>query len=154
MTNKNSVWCTIMGIIGYITGIAYCFTLILIPVAVYCFIGARKYIEWSSLTDGQLAQYKQKLTNWAVFFSIVGFPIGLLSIIPACMTSNNVTITNVEEPKEEGVKAEQPKEEKQEKEKKSPEDKIATIEKLENLKKEGLITEEEFERAKKDVLEN
>lgn len=154
MTNKNSAWCTIMGIIGYITGVAYCFTLILIPVAVYCFIGARKYIEWSSLTDGQLAQYKQKLTNWAIFFSIVGFPIGLLSIVPACLISNNVTITNVEEPKAEETKNEQPVNETQEKEKKSPEDKLATIEKLENLKKEGLITEEEFERAKKEVLED
>lgn len=154
MTNKNSVWCTLMGILGYIIGISYCFTLILIPVAVYCFIGARKYIEWAGLTDGQLSAYKSSLTNWAVFFSIVGFPIGLLSIVPACLTSNNVTITNVEEQKTEESKSETPKQESTEKQKKSPEDKVSTIEKLENLKNEGLITEEEFQRAKKEVLED
>lgn len=154
MTNKSSVWCTLMGVLGYIIGIAYCFTLIFIPIAVYCFIGAKRYIEWANLTDSQLAQYKSNLTNWAIFFSIVGFPIGLLSIAPAVLVSNNVTITNVSEPtnetenRETVVHTEEKKEEKDE-----AVDSLKTIEKLDSLKKEGLITEEEYERAKKEVLE-
>lgn len=154
MTNKSSVWCTLMGVLGYIIGIAYCFTLIFIPIAVYCFIGAKRYIEWANLTDSQLAQYKSNLTNWAIFFSIVGFPIGLFSIAPAVLVSNNVTITNVSEPTNETangetvVHTEEKKEEKDE-----VVDSLKTIEKLDSLKKEGLITEEEYERAKKDVLE-
>lgn len=151
MTNKSSAWCTLMGILGYIIGIAYCFTLILIPIAVYCFIGARRYIEWSGLTDSQLAQYKSNLTNWAIFFSIVGFPIGLFSIAPACLVSNDITITSVSEP-EKGNEA-QPEQHVDKKEEDSTLSKMETIEKLDSLKKEGLITEEEYERAKKEVLD-
>lgn len=154
MTNKNSVWCTIMGILGYIIGIGYCFTLIFIPVAIYCFIGAKKYIEWANLTDSQLAQYKSNLTNWAVFFSIVGCPIGLLSIVPAVLVSNNPTITTVSEPE---TKAEEENKQTQttdssKEEKATVENTLETIQKLESLLKEGLITNEEFERAKTDVL--
>lgn len=152
MTNKNSAWCTVMGILGYFIGVAYCFTLILIPVAVYCFIGAKRYMDWAQLTDSQLAQYKPNLTNWAIFFSIVGFPIGLLSIVPACLVSNDVTITNVSEPGKAGETSEEPKVEEKKEEDKSL-SKMETIEKLDSLKKEGLITEEEYERAKKEVLE-
>ena len=152
MTNKSSVWCTIMGILGYIFGIGFCFTLILIPVAIYCFIGAKKYIEWSAVSDSELASQKKSLTSWAIFFSIVGFPFGLLSIVPVALCSNNVVVTNASEPNE-GNKENS---EAQEKETKtdSVENRMETIAKLESLKKEGLITEEEFERAKKEVLEN
>ena len=152
MTNKNSTWCTVMGILGYLIGIGYCFTLIFIPVAVYCFIGAKRYMEWAQLTDNQLAQYKTNLTNWAIFFSIIGFPIGLLSIAPACLVSNNVTITNVSEPGKAGEASEAPKAEEKKEEDKTL-SKTETIEKLDSLKNEGLITEEEYEKAKKEVLD-
>lgn len=149
MKNKNSIWCTIMGILGFVLGVSYCFTLILIPLAVYCFIGAKKYIDYSALTDSELALQKKSLTNWAIFFSIVGFPIGLLSLFPALLAGNNVTITTTSEPnvgnaevKEETVKPSET----------HVEDSLETIAKLESLKKEGLITEEEFERAKSEVL--
>lgn len=153
MTNKNSIWCTIMGILGYLIGISYCCTLIFIPVAIYCFIGARKYIEWSNLTDSQLAQYKPKLTNWAVFFSIVGFPIGLISLVPALMVSNKTTITTVSEPESTVSEQKNEQETQEEKQEQKVENTLETIEKLESLLKEGLITQEEFERAKKEVLE-
>lgn len=155
MTNKNSAWCTLMAILGYIIGVVYCFTLILIPIAIYCFIGARRYMEWAELTDSQLAQYKSNLTNWAIFFSIVGFPIGLFSIVPACLVNNNVTITNVQEPTENqpDVAQNQNQTETAKNEHDDIEDCMKTIEKLDSLKKEGLITEEEYERAKKEVLE-
>lgn len=152
MKNKNSVWCTINGILGYFIGVVYCFTLILIPVAVYCFIGARRYIEWSELTESQLASKKSSLKNWAIFFSIVGFPIGLFSLVPACLVQNNVVVTSVGEPNGENPETAEVKHEEQNKETESVEDASKTIEKLENLKNEGLITEEEYQRAKDEVL--
>lgn len=152
MKNKNSVWCTINGVLGYLFGVAYCFTLILIPVAVYCFIGARRYIEWSDLTDSQLASKKSSLTNWAIFFSIVGFPIGLLSIVPACLVQNNVVVTNAGEPNGENPEIAEVKHEEKKEEPEQVEDSLKTIEKLDSLRKEGLITEEEYNRAKDEVL--
>jgi len=149
MKNKNSIWCTIMGILGFVLGVSYCFTLILIPLAVYCFIGAKKYIDYSALTDSELALQKKSLTNWAIFFSIVGFPIGLLSLFPAMLAGNNVTITTTSEPNVGNAEA---KEETVKPSETHVEDSLETIAKLENLKKEGLITEEEFERAKSEVL--
>ncbi len=151
--NKCNVWCTLMGILGFIFGIAYCFTLILIPVAVYCFIGAKKYMEMTNLTDSQIAGQKKSLTNWAIFFSIVGFPIGLLSIIPAVVVNNNIVVTDVKV--EEGNKTSQTAEtepKKEEKEEDSGISDLETIEKLSKLKEEGLITEEEYTRAKNEVL--
>ena len=152
MKNKVSGLCVTMAIIGYILGVACCFTLILIPVAVYCFIGARRYMIYSAMSDAQVYTFKQSLAGWAIFFSIVGFPIGLLSIIPALVvSSNNVTITDV--PNEVNVAPQQVQEEvKEEPVKEDKSNDLETLEKLKHLLDEGLITEEEYERAKKDVV--
>lgn len=154
MDNKTRPWCITMGVIGYILGVSLATTLILIPLAVYCFIGANKYMEWSNLSDSQLAGQKQSVTNWCIFFSIVGFPIGLFSIIPVCLLDNNVSVTNVEnENKSEtvvtNVEQEAPKKEPVKDELSD----LETIEKLNNLKEEGLITEEEYQKAKQEVLD-
>lgn len=152
--NKNSVLCSVMGIISYIIGISYCFTLILLPVAIYCFIGGRMYMELAKKTDGEVAIKKQSLTYWAIFFSIVGFPIGLISIIIPLRANNNVKVSNVEEPKVMVQTTEEVKpEENKVYEQKSDLTDLETIEKLQKFKEDGLITEEEFERAKKEILE-
>lgn len=153
--NKSSVWCTIMAVLGFIFGVGYCFTIILIPVAIYCFIGAKRYMEWANLTDSQLLVEKQSLINWAIFFSIVGFPLGLISIVPACMISNNnIVVTDVKTEDAEKTTASETKTGNETKETVEEEElsDIETIEKLNNLKKEGLITEEEYSRAKDEVL--
>ena len=146
--NKSSVWCTIMAVLGFIFGVGYCFTIILIPVAIYCFIGAKRYMEWANLTDSQLLVKKQSLINWAIFFSIVGFPLGFISIVPACMISNNNIVVTDKTTASETETGNETKETVEEEELSD----IETIEKLNNLKKEGLITEEEYARAKDEVL--
>ena len=153
--NKSSVWCTIMAVLGFIFGVGYCFTIILIPVAIYCFIGAKRYMEWANLTDSQLVVKKQSLINWAIFFSIVGFPLGLISIVPACMISNNnIVDTDVKTEDAEKTTASETETGNETKETVEEEElsDIETIEKLNNLKEEGLITEEEYARAKDEVL--
>ncbi len=152
MKNKVSGLCVMIAILGYVLGVACCFTLILIPLAVYCFIGAKKYMMFSEMSDAQICAFKQSLTNWAIFFSIVGFPIGLLSIIPALMvSSNNVVVSSVNE--EIKTAPEQPKEKEEAKpEEENKSNDLETLEKLKHLLDEGLITEEEYERAKKDIL--
>jgi len=157
MNNKNSVFCTINGVIGFIAGISYAFTLILLPIAIYCFIGAKKYIDCAGLTDSELAMHKKSLVNWAVFFSIFAFPIGLLSIIPALKADNNVSVTDIKiettkvnpAPKTDEVKQETQKPKEEAKSDLSASD---TIEKLKKFLEDGLITEEEFNRAKSEIL--
>lgn len=153
MENKNKVWYIISAVIGILAGISYALTLILIPLAIYCFIGAKKYLDLAECSEGELTKHKQSLTNWAIYFSIVAFPFGLISIAPACLISNNVTVSNVEthEFKTETTEAEQHTE-KREPVKNELSD-LETLEKLKKLLDEGLITEEEYERAKKEVLE-
>lgn len=150
--SKSNGFSIFMGIYGFVLGVVYSCTLILIPIAIYCFIGAKFYMDSSALTDSQLSSRKQAFKNWAVFFSIVGFPLGLLSIFPAYFaSSNNVTITSVEESEKTTVsEAETTLSEKRE-ESKNETSKEETLEKLEHLYSEGLITKEELERAKSEV---
>ena len=154
LNNKSSVFCIIMGIFGFILGVAYACTLVLIPIAIYCFLGAKTYMDASNLTDSQLTFKRKTLLGYAIFFSIVGFPIGLLSIAPAhYAASNDVTITSVDENQpvynqDEPVQS-QPSAPKREEE--SPTSKEETLEKLKHLLDEGLITPEEYERAKHDL---
>lgn len=153
MKNKCSGWFTLNSILGYIAGVGYCFTLILIPLAVYCFIGARRNVEWSEMSEGQVATHKKEIRNWSIFFSIAIFPLGLFSIAPAIICSKyNVVITNVEEPVQvvETQESQETEKEEQKAEVLSDEE---TIAKLKNLLDEGLITEEEFARAKKEIID-
>ena len=151
MRNKFSGWCVALSILGYVLGVACCFTLVLIPLAVYCFIGAKKYMMFSEMSDAMICSQKNALTNWAIFFSIVGFPIGLISIVPAVFVSqNNVVVSNVEEEKK--TAPESQKSEEEPKEEKNTTNDLETLEKLKHLLDEGLITQEEYNRAKADVL--
>lgn len=154
MNNKSSVLSTILGILGFIAGVSYCFTLILIPVAIYCFIGAKKYIDAASYTDSQMAMQKKSFTNWAIFYSIALFPIGLLSIIVAWQAStNNVVITDAQYTTNTSSETGEQVNNQREPEV-APASKEETIEKLSKLKEEGLISEEEYERAKAEVIED
>lgn len=153
MTNKSSYYCVAMGIIGYIFGVVYCCSLILIPVAVYCFIGARRYMECSALTDSQLCQRKKELVGYAVFFGIFAFPLGLLGIGPAYYASSNqISVTDVDaQSQTETGEAAQTSTERAESVNPLSDDE--TLEKLKHLYDEGLITKEELQRATDEVNE-
>lgn len=156
MKNKSSVFCAIMGVIGYLAGVMYCLTLILIPVAVYCFIGAKMYMDASNLSDSELTYKKRALIGYAVFFSIVAFPIGLLSIAPACFASqNNIVVTDSKESSNDEPQTTLVKESEATYERKETSvnqtSKEETLEKLNHLYDEGLITKAELERAKAEI---
>ena len=160
MENKSSGWCSLSGVILIIMGISCLGTLILIPLAIYCFIGASKYFAWSKFSDVQMSSQKNSLKNWAIFTSIVAFPVGLVSIIPAVQSGNNTVVTDVKvepvlneeqqksdnEPK---IKEDIPK--KEEKPIKQVSNKEETIEKLKRFRDEGLITKEEYNKAIKEL---
>ncbi len=151
MTNKSSYYCVAMGIFGYIFGVVYCCTLILIPVGIYCFIGAKKYMDCSALTDSQLTQQKKALVGYAVFFGIFAFPLGLLAIAPAYYASSNqisvtdVGTSSVAQPGEVETQTTERAESV------NPLSDDETLEKLKHLYEEGLITKEELNRATEEV---
>ena len=155
MRNKNKGWFIALSIIGYILTVCYCFTLVFIPIAIYCYIGAKKYSSLAEMSDVEVARHDKSITNWAIFFSIVGFPIGLISIIPAILVGNNVTVSDIKSDKEpQGFSAQTVQETEKREPVKNELSDLETLEKLKKLLDEGLITQEEYERAKSDLFKD
>ena len=91
MKNKASCWCYVSGIISFMIGIVCTISLLFLPIAIYAFIYGLNYFKIAKLSNSELPIVKDVLTSSAIFVSILGFPLGLLSIIPACMAGNNKT---------------------------------------------------------------
>ena len=160
MKNKASVWCYISGVISYITAVMYCVSLIFLPIAIYCFIYGNRFFRVAKLTESELAMAKPFLFGPAVGISIFGFPIGLLALIPYFMAgSNNVKVSqatfNENPPEGETVKAEVDtviiNSEKKEQGDLTNED-LEKLEKLASFKNQGLLTDEEYNQAKAQII--
>ena len=162
MKNKASVWCVISAVSCYITGASYCCSLIFLPIAIYCFVFGNRYLRIAKLTDYELSVIQGMLVSSAIFLSIFAFPIGLVSIVPALVSKSNasaegkprfdnasaseeaqtvrpddveVTVTE-EEPKSQGL----------------TDADLEKIEKLTAFRNQGLLTDEEFEDAKRQIM--
>jgi len=168
MKNKASVWCYICAVISYLVGAVYCCSFIFIPIAIYCFIYGNRYIKFAKITDSEFAIVRGFLTSSAIFLSIAGFPIGLLSIIPAYMAgSNNVKIKNADAKQDykNTTSADEQQTVKPEtiivsdstlgtedNNSVSSED-LDKLEKLAKFRAQGLLTEEEFNEAKRQLID-
>lgn len=160
--------------ICFIFGAIYLFTLVFIPIGIYCFVAAKRFAYRADHMFETFAVNNQTLKNYTIFASIACFPLGLLSIIPYLMiVGNKVKISgfNVVSNDEQDVKkqeniakiveesaSERPEKfEQAEPEKveetavESEEEKLEKLKKLENFKQKGIITEEEFEMAKEQL---
>ena len=160
MKNKASIWCYISGVISYIVGVVLCLSLIFIPIGIYAIIYGINYFRIAKITDSELVIVKPNLISAAIFISILAFPIGLISIIPAIMAgSNNVKVSEasssrVEPEQGETVVAQVDSVETLDEEEPvtmSNED-LAKLEKLAKFKEQGLITEAEFNDAKEKLI--
>lgn len=160
MKNKASIWCYISGVISYITAVMYCISLIFLPIAIYCFIYGNRFFRVAKITESELAVAKPYLFGPAVGISIFGFPIGLIALVPYFIAgSNNVKVSSYEfkenPPEGETVKAEVDtvtiSEQREEKETLSTED-LEKLEKLASFKNQGLLTEEEYNQAKQQII--
>ena len=160
--------------ICFIFGAVYLFTLVFIPIGIYCFIAAKKFAYRADHMFETYAVSNQVLKNYTIFACIACFPLGLLAIVPYLMlTGNKVKISgfNVvssdekdvkkqeniakiveESASEQPEKFEQPEPEKVEETAiESEEEKLEKLKKLENFKEKGIITEQEFEMAKEQL---
>lgn len=163
MKNKATIWLYISMVLGYIWGCALILSLIFLPLGIYAISGANLYHDCTQVTDSELYCVSKRLTNWAIFFSIIFFPFGLLTIIPAYIASNNkikVVSNDSDEFDANSYMANVVKENEAnysgsaspvEQRVVSAED-MEKFEELKKYKEQGLITEEEFQRAKHEIF--
>ena len=164
----------IMSVICFIYGAFYLFSLVFIPVAVYCFLAGKRFSYKAEHLYDTFTVTNQTLKNYTIFVCIACFPLGLLALIPYYLiVSNNVKISgfkvssnddgasqevDVQDVKQESVKQEEVKTEveKQPEEVKesveTEEEKLEKFKKLENFKEKGIITEEELEMAREQLF--
>ena len=156
----NKVLLNIAAVFCFIFGAVYIFSLVFIPVGIYCFVAGKKF---SYKADHMLENYsvdKKTMCAYSIFASVACFPFGLLSLLAYFGIYNNnvkietaetVKIETIDEPNEtmsdknEDVVEETKKEE-------TEEDKLEKLEKLRNFKEKGIITEEEFEMARQQMF--
>ena len=163
MKNKSTIWCYICAVIGYVCAAAYFISLIFIPIGIYAAIYSNRYLKVAKLGNSELAVVKPLLVNAAIFFSIFAFPLGLVTIIPACIAGVNTVkqsssqeyknTSNDTVPEGETVKAEVDSVtiiEESNKDEISPEN-LKKLEQLKKFRSQGLITQAEFEDAKKQL---
>lgn len=167
----------IMSVICFIYGALYVFTLVFIPLGVYCFIAGRRFSFKAEHLDDTMYMSNYHFKCYVIFASIACFPLGLLSIIPYLYltthsvkvsdfenksnydnSSQNVNITNGDKDNEsENVKTEKGSAEvevvkPQKEEEMTEEEKFAKFRKLQNFRDKGIITDEELELAKEQLF--
>lgn len=168
---KTRVVLDILSVISFVFGALYCFTLVFIPVGVYCFSAGKLF---SSKADHLLDNYstdRKILVRYFIFVAIACFPLGLLSILAhSFLYGNNVKVDNFNyvkitsvEPDEkendsksednvDSVEEKQETVQAQEEQTETEEEKLEKLAKLENFKEKGIISEEEFEMAREQMF--
>ena len=160
MKNKASIWCYISGILSYIVGIVYCMSLLFIPIAIYCIIFANRYFKLAKLSDSEYSLSKAVLVAPTIVISIFAFPVGLVTIIPYLMSgANNVKVSKSNftvPPEGETVKAEvdmvSQNEDNENVEFSVTQADMEKLQKLESFREQGLLSEEEFNQARDQIV--
>lgn len=169
----------IASVVCFIYGALYIFSLVFIPIGVYCFIAGKRFSYKAEHLYDIYTVSNKTLKNYTIFASIACFPLGLISIIPCYLLISNkvkvkgftVTSGDVHEVDKteqiesyadvEVVDAEKSSvdEEKEKVETIVPEEHVETeeeklekFEKLKNFKEKGIISEEELEMAREQLF--
>ncbi len=160
------IFLNIMSVVCFVYGALYCFSLVFIPVGVYCFIAGRKFSYKAEHMFDLYTIDNKTIKNYTIFVCIACFPFGLLALIPCYMllsgkasvsefkatrvtdvdTQEKIVETNEDDSKPEVQVEAQTMQEV------SEEEKQEKFEKLKNFKEKGIITEDEFEMAKKQLF--
>lgn len=171
----SKVFLNISAVVCYLYGALYIFSLVFIPVGIYCFICAKRFASKADNINDVYYLDKNIFRNWVIFASVACFPLGLLSIIPyVILTGNNIKVSsenkngfrvvsssdggehkqNVESvtnsSNEESVV--EPKQVEVETLNNDDDEKYAKFEKLKNFREKGLITDDELEMAKEQLF--
>lgn len=153
-------------VICFIYGTLYIFSLVFIPIGIYCFISAKRFVFKAEHLYDTYSITNKTLKNYVIFASIACFPLGLISIIPYLLcVSNNVKVSALEkeqESPENSIKINDiiEKEEKEEREieevvphtEESEAEKIEKFNKLKSFHEKGIITDDELEMAREQLF--
>lgn len=159
----SKVLLNISAFVCFIYGALYTFSLVFIPIGIYCFIAGKRFSHKAEHIDDLYAIDNKVFKNYVIFTSIACFPLGLLVIIPYLkLTGNNVRVNHVEstedikvetvDDSQENKKAEVKSVEVQKEETLTETEKLEKFKKLENFKEKGLITDEELEMAREQLF--
>lgn len=155
----NKVLLNIASVFCFIFGAVYIFSLVFIPIGVYCFVAGKKFSYKADHLLDSYAVDKKMLFAYSIFASIACFPFGLLSLWAYFgIYNNNVKVENAQEIKIEKIEenVEEVKDVDEEKveevKEETEEEKLEKLEKLRNFKEKGIITEDEFEMAKEQIF--
>ena len=163
----SKVFLNISSVVCFLYGAIYIFSLVFIPIGVYCFIAGRRFSYKAEHIDDFYTIKNEVFKNYVIFASIVCFPLGLLSIIPyVILTGNNVKISGLHLQEHDEVKVSdvQPETKENEVEDKDnslvqeiPTEETETekqekFKKLQKFRDKGIITEEELEQAREQLF--
>ena len=159
----------IMSVVCFVYGALYTFSLVFIPVGIYCFIAGRRFSYKAEHLDNTMFLSNEDFKKYVIFVSIACFPFGLFSIIQYVLIVGNkikitnpaglhvqshdekfesdVKIENVEEKQEEPSQVEAQKDSEL-----SEEEKQTKFAKLQSFRGKGIITEEELELAREQLF--
>ena len=161
--NYSKILLNITSVFCFIFFALYTFSLVFIPIGIYCFLAGKKFAYKAEHLEETLRFSNREFKYYVIFVSIFCFPFGLLSILPyKKLASNNVTVTSVEETPvgytvetvatDEPAKEEKPIETVAETNVETEAEKMEKYKKLQNFKEKGLITEEELEQAREQLF--
>lgn len=156
----------ISAVICFICGALYLFSLVFIPIGIYCFIAAKRFVYKADNMTDIITMPNKVLKNWVIFASIVCFPLGLVSAVAyAILTNNNIKVTDSDKDTSEPTVTISDSEETEEYQKpetieveahreETLEEKQAKFEKLKKFHEKGIITDDELRTAKEQLFGN
>lgn len=122
----------VTGYIALIMGIFYSITIIGLIIGIPLIIGGNKFIAYSEYANNDLIENKSNILFWSIFFmffTLIGGILGIFGYLQLTGELDNITNS---------IKKE---------------DSLDKLKKIKDLYDSGAITEEEFNKMKKDLLE-
>lgn len=116
----------VSGIIAVILGIIYCLTIIGAIIGIFLIIGGSSMMSYANLSDDDIMEKKNSILGWSIFFLFFTVIAGVLGIVAYITLGTDVF----------GKK----------------DNYIEEIKKLDELRKQGIISYEEYEAKKKKIL--
>ena len=150
MRNKAVVIEYILAILGYIEGALLCLSLVFLPIGIYAIYGANLYLSTTKLTDSEIGIIRNRITNYGFLFSIILFPVGLISllIVPIC-AGHNIKVETTQNSTAEDATQTTSNEATQ---RVVSEEELNKLEQLRKYRDQGIITEDEFMKAKQSIF--
>lgn len=117
----------IAGIIAIIMGIFYCFLIIGMLWGIPLIIGGSNMIGYSNMSDEEVKEKKNNILGWSIFFLFFTVIGGILGLVFYLMMDNKIFTPKT--------------------------DYITEIKKLDELRRQGIISDKEYEAKKKKILD-